>query len=160
VNLQPGTFVRFNGPNGKTPVDVVMGLFTQTVLLRPYAENEQHPAVLLTDHSWCFESDILEIIATPDDAQIMEWHGMDAINMAETPGRLAGPGFERPVVKDWVEAAGGVQNVSFRREWNVKQPEYPLRYPPHCWMWSMMTPEGRYGFRFTRPFTKTAQEAL
>lgn len=151
MKLQTGTIVRFKRPDGAEPVDIVRDRFISETRLLPYAPNENHSAITLTHHSWCHEDDILEVLAQPEDTIPKEWRGMDAINMAETPGRMDGPGFERTVVKDWVKAAGGIENVIFKREWNVVHPDYPNKYPPHCWMWSMMTLDGRYGFRFTRP---------
>lgn len=41
--------------------DTVRGVFTQTILLEPYAPNEQVEALVLTTRSWCRASDVLEV---------------------------------------------------------------------------------------------------
>ena len=40
--------------------DTVRGVFDQTTLLEPYARNTTAEALVLTDHSWCFVSDVTE----------------------------------------------------------------------------------------------------
>jgi hypothetical protein len=42
--------------------DIVRGLFTYETILEPYARNERGPALTLTAHSWCRESDVIEVI--------------------------------------------------------------------------------------------------
>jgi hypothetical protein len=42
--------------------DVVRDKFTQTILLEPYARNERVPALILSNFSWCRESDVIEIV--------------------------------------------------------------------------------------------------
>lgn len=39
--------------------DVVRGVFTQDVLLQPYAPNEQIESLVLTNRSWCPVTDVL-----------------------------------------------------------------------------------------------------
>ncbi len=41
--------------------DTVRGVCDQTTLLEPYARNTTAEALVLTDHSWCFVSDVLEV---------------------------------------------------------------------------------------------------
>jgi hypothetical protein len=40
--------------------DTVRGVFDQTTLLEPYARNRTAEALVLTQHSWCFVSDVTE----------------------------------------------------------------------------------------------------
>jgi|688.fasta_scaffold632453_3 hypothetical protein len=40
--------------------DTVRGVFDQTTVLEPYARNETAEALVLTEHSWCFVSDVTE----------------------------------------------------------------------------------------------------
>lgn len=39
--------------------DTVRGVFTQTILLEPYAPNEDVEALVLTTRSWCRVSDVV-----------------------------------------------------------------------------------------------------
>ena len=39
--------------------DTVRGVFTQTILLAPYAANEDVEALVLTTRSWCRVSDVV-----------------------------------------------------------------------------------------------------
>jgi hypothetical protein len=52
--------------------DVVRAKFTQTITLEPYARNVTAPALVLTEHSWCLESDVVTqqrifLVAYTDD---------------------------------------------------------------------------------------------
>ena len=54
--------VRYAGPIiiGDFPYwDTVRGVFTQTILLEPYAPNEDVEALVLTTRSWCRVSDVV-----------------------------------------------------------------------------------------------------
>jgi len=55
-----GQRVRFRRPDGKVCTDTVRARFTQTELLEPYARNRSYPALVLTEHSWCAESDVID----------------------------------------------------------------------------------------------------
>jgi hypothetical protein len=60
--IQVGSNVKFLRPDGKVCEDVVRMLFTQDVLLEPYARNQKRPAAVLTQHSWTFIDNIVEVL--------------------------------------------------------------------------------------------------
>lgn len=43
--------------------DTVRGVITQTILLEPYAPNEQVEALILTKRSWCRAADVMEVVS-------------------------------------------------------------------------------------------------
>lgn len=63
TQLTNGTRVLFLRPDGEYCADIVQGTpYLAHTLLMPYAPNEWHPAVLLTQHTWCHVSDILRVL--------------------------------------------------------------------------------------------------
>lgn len=57
---KPGDVVRFRRLDGKIATDTVREVFLQTITLEPYARDRVEPALVLTEHSWCRESDVIE----------------------------------------------------------------------------------------------------
>jgi len=58
-NLKIGDKITFRRSDGALRADTIRTLFTQQVLLMPYAPNQLRPAAVLTEHSWCFVDDIV-----------------------------------------------------------------------------------------------------
>jgi hypothetical protein len=57
----PGTLVRFFGPNNSGPTwDTVRDCFWQECKCKPYGDDLLYPALVLTNHSWIAESDVIE----------------------------------------------------------------------------------------------------
>jgi hypothetical protein len=60
MTFKVGDRIRFNtNSNLGVQSDTMRGCFMQHVLLEPYARNEMRPALLLTEHSWCFVDDVV-----------------------------------------------------------------------------------------------------
>jgi hypothetical protein len=63
TNIKVGDRIRFDThSNLGVSEDVVREKFIQTTLLEPYARNTEAPALVLTEHSWCFEADVVEVL--------------------------------------------------------------------------------------------------
>jgi hypothetical protein len=63
TTIKVGDRVRFDThSNLGVREDVVREKFIQIILLEPYARNTQAPALVLTEHSWTFESSVVEVI--------------------------------------------------------------------------------------------------
>jgi hypothetical protein len=54
-----GQQVRFFGPNHDIVTDTVRECFWQEVKCRPYGDDLLFPALVLTNHSWIAESDVV-----------------------------------------------------------------------------------------------------
>lgn len=59
--VKAGVRVVFRRLDGVMATDIVRAVFTQTILLQPYADNAEVEAVVLTSHSWCAVEDITEV---------------------------------------------------------------------------------------------------
>lgn len=59
AKFAPGDRIRFRHLDGTIADDVVRKTFLAEILLRPYAPNMLAPALALTNHSWCFEKDVV-----------------------------------------------------------------------------------------------------
>jgi hypothetical protein len=54
-----GQVIKFRRADGAIVTDTVRRCFWQHALLAPYAANKIFPALVLTNHSWCAESDVV-----------------------------------------------------------------------------------------------------
>ena len=70
---QPGDIVRFRRIDNKVMTDTVCETFIQHTLLEPYARNVWSPALVLTDHSWCYECDVIETVEHPEYIPGVTW---------------------------------------------------------------------------------------
>lgn len=61
-----GQTVRFRRSDGKVCADVVRGHFVAKIIIEPYGRNECAPALILTEHSWCFVRDVIQIEVPTD----------------------------------------------------------------------------------------------
>lgn len=63
TQLTDGARIVFARGDGQFCADTVRGSpFIQCTLLQPYAPNSHDPAVVLTNHSWCYVSDIVRVL--------------------------------------------------------------------------------------------------
>jgi len=60
IHIGSRVFVRSQAITHPDYWDRVRGVFDSTTLLEPYARNETAEALVLTVHSWCFVSQVLE----------------------------------------------------------------------------------------------------
>ena len=61
IRIGSRVFVRTTAITHPDYWDTVRGVFDQTLLLEPYARNTTDEALVLTEHSWCFVSEVLEV---------------------------------------------------------------------------------------------------
>jgi len=60
MKIKIGDRITFRRADGAVVEDIVRDKFTYFETLEPYARNRSFPALVLTNHSWCAESDVIE----------------------------------------------------------------------------------------------------
>jgi hypothetical protein len=92
--IEVGSKIMFRRLDGKVCADTVRGLFIQEVLLEPMARNQRRAAVILTEHSWCFEEDIVTDEPAPTKSRKIK-----AMPDYDTPARQV-PAFRKVFYAD------------------------------------------------------------
>jgi len=62
MTIKIGDEVLFVRADGAICCDTVRDTFIYEACLEPYARNTKHDALILTEHSWCYVSDVVGVL--------------------------------------------------------------------------------------------------